>query len=124
MPNRFCNSPEHSNDFGDTKVAPIDSGASRRSFLKTLAVAGASAALPWSELLEQTTSGVSRIVPGRIDVHHHMFPPESLGGLLHSLLRVDLFGLVLIFAVTMYVRQAINRSTRTILRALANSRNR
>ena len=57
-------------------------------------------------------------------MHHHMFPPESLGGLLHSLLRVDLFGLVLIFAVTMYVRQAINRSTRTILRALANSRNR
>jgi hypothetical protein len=57
-------------------------------------------------------------------MHHHMFPPESLGGLLHSLLRVDLFFLVLIFALTMYVRQAINQSTRTILRALANTRNR
>jgi DMSO/TMAO reductase YedYZ heme-binding membrane subunit len=57
-------------------------------------------------------------------MHHHMFPPESLGGLLHSLLRVDLFFLVVIFALTMYVRQAINQSTRTILRALANTRNR
>ena len=56
-------------------------------------------------------------------MHHHMFPPENLGGLLHSLLRVDLFFLVLIFALTMYVRQAINQSTRTILRALANTRN-
>jgi DMSO/TMAO reductase YedYZ heme-binding membrane subunit len=57
-------------------------------------------------------------------MHHHIFPPENLGGLLHSLLRVDLFFLVLIFALTMYVRQAINQSTRTILRALANTRNR
>jgi DMSO/TMAO reductase YedYZ heme-binding membrane subunit len=57
-------------------------------------------------------------------MHHHMFPPESLGGLLHSLLRVDLFFLVLIFALTMYVRQMIHQSTRTILRALANTRNR
>ena len=57
-------------------------------------------------------------------MHLHMFPQESLGGLLHTLLRVDLFGLVLIFALTMYIRQTINRSTRTILRALANTRNR
>jgi uncharacterized membrane protein len=57
-------------------------------------------------------------------MHLHIFPPEGLGGLLHSLLRVDLFFLVVIFALTMYVRQAINRSTRTILRALANTRNR
>src|SRR6185437_4810517 len=57
-------------------------------------------------------------------MHIHMFPPESLGGLLHSLLRVDLFFLVLIFALTMYIRQVIHQSTRTILRALANTRNR
>src|SRR5882762_9084319 len=75
MRNRFCNSHDNSKDFGNVKVAPIDSAASRRSFLKALAVAGASAALPSSGLLGQTTSGVSRIVPGRIDVHHHMFPP-------------------------------------------------
>jgi DMSO/TMAO reductase YedYZ heme-binding membrane subunit len=57
-------------------------------------------------------------------MHVHMFGSETFHGLLHSLLRVDLFFLVLIFALTMYVRQAINQSTRTILRALANTRNR
>ena len=57
-------------------------------------------------------------------MHLHMFPPETLGGLLHSLLRVDLFFLVVIFALTMYLRQAINQSTRILLRALANTRNR
>jgi uncharacterized membrane protein len=57
-------------------------------------------------------------------MHMHMFPPETLGGLLHTLLRVDLFFLVMMFALTMYLRQAMNRSTRIILRALANTRNR
>ena len=57
-------------------------------------------------------------------MHLHMFAPQTLGGLLHSILRVDLFFLVLIFALTMYVRQAINQNTRTILRALANTRQR
>lgn len=57
-------------------------------------------------------------------MHLHMFPPESLGGILHSLLRVDLFFLVLIFAITMYLRRAMNQNTRTILRALANTRQR
>src|SRR5947209_499971 len=57
-------------------------------------------------------------------MHHHMFPPENLGELLHSLLRVDLFFLVLMFALTMYVRRTINQSTRIILRALANARSR
>ena len=60
-------------------------------------------------------------------MHVHLFPPETLGGLLHSLLRVDLFFLVflvVIFALTMYLRHAINENTRIILRALANTRNR
>jgi len=55
-------------------------------------------------------------------MHLHMFPPETLAGLLHSVLRVDLFFLVLLFALTMYLRQVINNNTRTILRALANTR--
>ena len=55
-------------------------------------------------------------------MHVYMFPPESLGGLLHSLLRVDLFFLVLLFAITMYLRQVMNKNTRTILRAIANTR--
>jgi hypothetical protein len=57
-------------------------------------------------------------------MHHHMFPPETLSGLLHSILRVDLFFLVLLFAIAMYLRQVMNRNTRTILRALANTRQR
>src|ERR1700683_310147 len=57
-------------------------------------------------------------------MHLHMFPPETLAGLLHSVLRVDLFFVVLMFALTMYVRRAINQSTRIILRALANTRSR
>jgi DMSO/TMAO reductase YedYZ heme-binding membrane subunit len=57
-------------------------------------------------------------------MHLHMFPLDTLGGLLHSILRVDLFFLVLIFALTMYLRQVMNKNTRTILRALANTRSR
>ncbi len=57
-------------------------------------------------------------------MHIKMFPPETLGGLLHSILRVDLFFLVLLFAITMYLRQVTNKSTRIILRALANTRQR
>ena len=57
-------------------------------------------------------------------MHVHMFQLETLGGLLHSLLRVDLFFLVVMFALTMYVRRAINENTRIVLRALANTRNR
>ena len=55
-------------------------------------------------------------------MHLHLFPPESLGGLLHSLLRVDLFFLIVMFAIAVYLRQVMNKNTRTILRALANTR--
>jgi uncharacterized membrane-anchored protein len=55
-------------------------------------------------------------------MHLHMFAPQTLGSLLHSLLRVDLFFLVVLFAITMYLRGLMNRNTRTILRALANTR--
>jgi lipopolysaccharide export LptBFGC system permease protein LptF len=57
-------------------------------------------------------------------MHLNMFPPATLGGLLHSILRVDLFFLVLLFAIAMYLRQEMNKNTRTILRALANTRQR
>ncbi len=57
-------------------------------------------------------------------MHMHMFPVETFGGLLNSILHVDLFFLVLMFALTMYLRQVMNRNTRTILRALANTRSR
>ncbi len=57
-------------------------------------------------------------------MHLHFFPPETLGGLLHSLLRVGVFFLVVMFAIMMYLRHVMNRNTRTILRALANTRSR
>jgi uncharacterized membrane protein len=84
------------------------------------------AAADRSERFSRVIVGVLGIlaVVAFIWMHMHMLPVESLGGLLHSLLRVDLFFLVLIFALTMYVRQTIHANTRIILRALANTRNR
>ena len=80
------------------------------------------AAADRSERTSRIIVGVLAIlaVVAFIWMHSHLFPPENLGGLLHSLLRVDLFFLVVLFAVTMYLRKAMNQNTRTILRALAN----
>jgi hypothetical protein len=73
----------------------------------------------------------SRIIVGLLAIlavaafiwmHLHMFPAETPGELLHSLLHVDLFFLIVMFALTMYLRQVMNKNTRTILRALANTR--
>jgi uncharacterized membrane protein len=84
------------------------------------------AAADRSERFSRIIVGVLGIlaVAAFIWMHLHMFPLETLSGLLHSLLRVDLFFLVVIFALTMYIRRAINENTRVILRALANPRNR
>ena len=84
------------------------------------------AAADRSERFSRIVVGVLAIlaVVTFIWMHVHLFPPENLGGLQHSLLRVDLFFLVLLFAITMYLRQAMNHNTRTILRALANTRQR
>jgi uncharacterized RDD family membrane protein YckC len=82
------------------------------------------AAADRSERFSRVAVGVLAIlaVVAFIWMHLHMFPLETLGGLLHSLLRVDLFFLIVIFAIAMYLRQVMNRNTRTILRALANTR--
>src|ERR1039458_3562500 len=81
------------------------------------------AAADRSERFSRIIVGVLGIlaVVSFIWMHLHMFPLETLGGLLHSLLRVDLFFLVVIFALTMYIRHAINENTRIILRALATT---
>ena len=55
-------------------------------------------------------------------MHLHLFEPQTLGSLLHSLLRIDLFFVVLMFAIMMYLRHVMNKNTRTVLRALANIR--
>lgn len=66
---RFVRSSQ--NGFGDR--------TSRRKFLKALAAAGAAAALPsrgtGETLLAQAISPNVRPMAGRIDVHHHHFPP-------------------------------------------------
>ncbi len=84
------------------------------------------AAADRSERSSRIIVGVLAILAAVIFVwmHVHMFTPETLGGLLHSILRVDLFFFVLLFAITVYLRQAMNQNPRTILRALANTRQR
>jgi len=66
-------------DFGDANGKPFDSGASRRKFLKAMAMAGAGAILPGTviggKLLAQAISPSVRPLAGRIDIHHHIFPP-------------------------------------------------
>ena len=52
------------------------------------------------------------------------FPADNLGELLHAIIHLALFFLVLLFAITMYLRQVIINNTRTILRAIANTRSR
>src|ERR1700679_1171890 len=55
----------------------------RRGFMKSLAGIGAAAAIPATGLLAQSTgtsAGMSaeaatHTTPGRIDVHHHLYPP-------------------------------------------------
>jgi predicted TIM-barrel fold metal-dependent hydrolase len=75
MGNRISGNFETSADFGDAKGNPFDSVASRRKFLKALAMAGAGAILPGSGLIAQVTSPSVRPLAGRIDIHHHIFPP-------------------------------------------------
>src|SRR5258708_2647514 len=54
----------------------FDSGASRRKFLKALAMAGAGALLPGRGIFAQAISPSVRPLVGRIDMHHHIFPPS------------------------------------------------
>ena len=75
MANRSSGIFETSMDFGNANGKSFDSGASRRKFLKALAVAGASAVLPSSGLIAQVTSPSVRPLAGRVDIHHHIFPP-------------------------------------------------
>ena len=76
---------------------------------------------------------ISRVIVGVLAVltvvvffwmHLHFFPVDNYAELLHALLHLALFFLVLLFAITMYLRQVINNNTRTILRAIANTRSR
>lgn len=66
-------------------VQPLDEdksqrlfGDSRRRFLKSLALAGAAATLPATELFAQFASSTGKNSRGAIDVHHHLLPPSFL----------------------------------------------
>jgi 6-methylsalicylate decarboxylase len=61
--------------FENESETPFEPGASRRKFLKALAAAGASALIPSRGLLGQVTSSSVRPLAGRVDIHHHIFPP-------------------------------------------------
>jgi predicted TIM-barrel fold metal-dependent hydrolase len=84
MGNRISGVSGTAGDFAKSAYAPFDSGTSRRGFLKALAVAGASAVLPASGLLGQATSSGSRVMAGRVDVHHHMYPPSYVKAMAYT----------------------------------------
>jgi 6-methylsalicylate decarboxylase len=53
-------------------------GASRREFLKAVAVVGAGTVLLQSEVMAQTLLPADGAKPNRIDVHHHILPPPYM----------------------------------------------
>jgi len=61
--------------FNNEASMPFDPIASRRNFLRALAAAGAGAALPGAGIFAQAISPSVRPLAGRIDMHHHIFPP-------------------------------------------------
>ena len=67
----MCSHPDdpHHNDPSQARSSP-----SRRLFLKSLAVAGASTLFPAGTLIGEAAQSASAGA-GRIDVHHHMIPP-------------------------------------------------
>ena len=75
MGNRKFENVNAPRDFDRGLGKPFESGASRRKFLKVLGAAGAGALLPGGKLIAQAISPSVRPMPGRVDVHHHMFPP-------------------------------------------------
>lgn len=84
------------------------------------------AAADRSERISRVIVGVLALltVAAFIWMHHHFFPVDNFGELLNALLHLAAFFLVLLFAITMYLRQVMNSNTRTILRAIANTRSR
>ena len=65
-------------NLGRSKEDVFNPAASRREFLRTLAAVGAGAVLPASGLIAQVAAPPARANPRRIDVHHHMRPPEYM----------------------------------------------
>jgi predicted TIM-barrel fold metal-dependent hydrolase len=62
---------------------------SRREFLKSVAVVGASAILSASRLMAQTQSPTGNAKPNRIDVHHHILPPPYMSRARERILAIS-----------------------------------
>ena len=75
MRNRILANSDAGASASHFKSATPTSGASRREFLTSLAVAGAGAMLPARGAITLIAQ-VIRPTRGRIDVHHHMAPPS------------------------------------------------
>jgi 6-methylsalicylate decarboxylase len=60
---------------GHNQCDPHNSGKSRRDFIKSLSTIGAGATISASGLLAQAVAPGTRSLSGRIDVHHHLYPP-------------------------------------------------
>ena len=82
MKNRRDGNDKPSRSHIHSHVAPGDSGVSRREFLGTLGALGVAAALPVAlptslaaaALFAQSAYSAKPAL-GRIDVHHHLYPP-------------------------------------------------
>jgi 6-methylsalicylate decarboxylase len=66
-----CEEHDHRHDHR----APQGAGKSRRDFIKSVGAIGAAAVLPATGLFAQSLGPGAHAVAGRIDVHHHLFPP-------------------------------------------------
>jgi len=75
MRNRATGNFETTCNFSGPASGRACPDALRRNLLKTLAAASAGAIIPGAKLLAQAISPSVRPLAGRIDVHHHMFPP-------------------------------------------------
>ena len=73
-----CGRSDTFTDANGQSVTSATSDASRRRFLKTLAAAGMGAILPATGLIAQITGPAATAKRRRIDVHHHMVPPEAV----------------------------------------------
>lgn len=70
---RTCGHPSHDHSVPQTSAEV--SGGSRRGFLKSVVALGAGAMLPATGMLAQSIAPGMHVAPGRIDVHHHLYPP-------------------------------------------------
>ena len=68
-------SDQPSRDLANSIYEARRAAVARRDFLAALAAATVGATIPGVKVFAQAASSSVRALPGRIDVHHHVFPP-------------------------------------------------